>query len=578
MADENQQDKAGVDVAASASPPQPALIVNPPPGLSLSAAADMKVCRSPSYYSISLLILLKKRRRDEKAAPPTPKKVTTFKANCTHMIVERVYGEDYCHVCFRYPSMGWLYRCKQDEQFANAPVDRSAVSGNPAEVESKSELRTELEKIGLSESVIKAAEDGHYTELQLERIKAQKMQLKMVIALELASAAMANAAAEPVEAGPPNTDGTHHSLMHKHKAETQDVVSSIQHVECHQEEHQLTLLQQVEEHRVLTCAFLACHTCRPYFKDRIYMSMETAFSPSTAPLTLAEANELPVNNAVILRDILLRVPLIPTPFQQTPDYMSAEFPDQVSDSTGSTQSTIDPQTHDRLGRRRFYKLGARSSSSIVRNLRTSNWRESLKTTFRGMFKSNTTLKKRRIEDHCPGDEAQDESSSDDTRNSRPSNITLPLPHTGTHRDIQQQPSDFDINLLKRVSSARRKTMAAEQSLYQQQNINFQASSSKHTVANGHAMGSSFSGSCTASPAVDSGPSTDYSPSTSNSSVYSFYTGAASAGSENGDEVVVEGGVALTEEAVETHVPDIIKETVPVVEKPKFDDDSIITQA
>lgn len=45
----------------------------------------------------------------------------------------------------------------------------------------KSRLRNELERSGLSESVILSAEDGHYTEQQLQRLKQLKSELRHTI-------------------------------------------------------------------------------------------------------------------------------------------------------------------------------------------------------------------------------------------------------------------------------------------------------------------------------------------------------------------------------------------------------------
>jgi hypothetical protein len=55
---------------------------------------------------------------------------------------------------------------------------------NPSEVQAsahKSTLRCELEKAGLSESVISAAEQGHYTDRQLKKLITQKNELRQFI-------------------------------------------------------------------------------------------------------------------------------------------------------------------------------------------------------------------------------------------------------------------------------------------------------------------------------------------------------------------------------------------------------------
>jgi len=285
--------------------------------------------------------------------------------------------------------------------------------------------------------------------------------------------------------------------------------------------------------------------------------LETIFSVDGQSLTYEDSAVLPFSNAAILRNILLRPPPVPTPLYVNTTRPPSTTHDET-ETTLSTQSSTDTQTRQRIGRRRFYKLGSRSSSEILRDLAGSGWRRSLKNAFKGVFKANTKAKKRRIE---PEHELEDTESQ---RESQSSNITLPLPRTGTHRDLQQQVNDFDLGLLKRVSSARRRTIAAEEQIREHTAGLRGDVLNSNSVVMGTATG-------TASPHGESGRSTDFedTTATSSSSVYSFYTGAVGAAncevgaamshapSEAGSEVEVEGGVALTEEAVETGTPDII---------------------
>jgi hypothetical protein len=413
-----------------------------------------------------------------------------------------------------------------------------------AVVEPKGTLREELEKIGLSESAIKNAEQGGYTLEQLEKLKAQKLHLKAVIALQEAAEGLSERCSES-EAGPSNTDGAHQSVLNKKQQVAEDSL-------------------QYEDLKF--CRFHACHTCRPYFKDRIYTSFESVLSQQFVPF---DASDLPVSDARIMRNIGLRIPPMPTPIQPAPFYTAettAEAAiiesDQASDdmSVVTTQSSTDTATHARLGRRRFYKLGRRSSTSLRRAFSNSNvpWRKSLKRTFQRLFRSKAGAFK----------SSEDASSLalDRESSSEGSNITLPLPRTGTHRDIRGQPSDFDLGPLKRIQSTRRNAIAKE----------FGHEEQEERKANGKGKGDALpklrhiidsiavagegsgSGSATPSPTNRaSGRSTDYSES-SRSSVYSTVSVPLS---EAGSEVEVEGGVALTEEAVETHTPDMRAEGV-----------------
>jgi hypothetical protein len=96
--------------------------------------------------------------------------------------MDRIYGRDQqCYVCGREPSIGFLYECRQD---CSSPSLHDLLSKKEDEkdLKTKSALRLELEGIGLSESVIRAAEQGYYTPSQLAMLKTQKKELEQTIA------------------------------------------------------------------------------------------------------------------------------------------------------------------------------------------------------------------------------------------------------------------------------------------------------------------------------------------------------------------------------------------------------------
>jgi hypothetical protein len=138
-------------------------------------------------------------------------------ANCTHVNMDRVYGRNQqCFVCGRAPSMGFLYVCRQD----NLPLSDifgERVRESFGQTGTKSTLRQELEDVGLSESVIFAAERGEYTDAQLEKLKALKLELKQAIE-DAEQGARINGMAAKLTASakaPPNNDGALNSTLQK---------------------------------------------------------------------------------------------------------------------------------------------------------------------------------------------------------------------------------------------------------------------------------------------------------------------------------------------------------------------------
>jgi hypothetical protein len=144
--------------------------------------------------------------------------------NCTHVDMDRVFGRDQtCYVCGREPSIGFLYECRQD---SDAESLHDLLSQDAAKMEpAKSELRKELESIGLSESIIVTAESGHYSKAQLNKLKELKLELRETIA-DMRQASQANEAMSQLTAmakAPSSTDGTFNS-----KPMTTESVSSLE--------------------------------------------------------------------------------------------------------------------------------------------------------------------------------------------------------------------------------------------------------------------------------------------------------------------------------------------------------------
>jgi hypothetical protein len=134
--------------------------------------------------------------------------------NCTHVSMDRVYLEGArCSQCTRLPPLGFLYECHQDRDYG-FPQSVPMPGGEHVDESAKSELRRNLERIGLSESVIATAEEGKYTSKQLEKLKAQKMDLNQVIS-DVLQAREANQAAQMLDAAsknPSNNDGAANSV------------------------------------------------------------------------------------------------------------------------------------------------------------------------------------------------------------------------------------------------------------------------------------------------------------------------------------------------------------------------------
>jgi CRISPR/Cas system-associated protein Cas10 (large subunit of type III CRISPR-Cas system) len=144
---------------------------------------------------------------------------------CTHLSMDCVYGQQQrCHVCGRPPSIGFLYECRQDcdAQSLHNLILKGDEKENHVE-DTKSDMRLQLEWLGLSESIIITAELGDYTPVQLEKLKSQKKDLRQIISDTLQVTHINNAVVNlaAIAQTPSSYDGTLNSTMSKDRVSRQ---------------------------------------------------------------------------------------------------------------------------------------------------------------------------------------------------------------------------------------------------------------------------------------------------------------------------------------------------------------------
>ncbi|KAH7139124.1 hypothetical protein B0J11DRAFT_588810 [Dendryphion nanum] len=232
--------------------------------------------------------------------------------NCTHINMDRLYTRtEVCYVCGHPPSIGFLYVCRQD---VNCNSFHTLVHTAKEKPVRKSSLRQELESIGLSQSVIGAAERGEYTTAQLVKLKTQKLDLKQAISDSIQgtfiNAANAKLAAprRPSQ-GSLNTDGASASRSASRSDQSPP-----------------------------PCHFKACHTCRPFYKDRAFMSVESIAEGLVPPITPWEMALLPIKSAQAMRSIGLSQKVATKPYHLFGTHRNSISTSRSSDSFGNDSS------------------------------------------------------------------------------------------------------------------------------------------------------------------------------------------------------------------------------------------------
>lgn len=98
---------------------------------------------------------------------------------CTHVTMSKLYAVGIqCSVCGREPSTGFVYSCEQD---STIPRMLSVLKNRKRLLKGKKRTSAELDRLGFNPSIIFAAGRGHYTHAQLDRLKDQKRHVKSVI-------------------------------------------------------------------------------------------------------------------------------------------------------------------------------------------------------------------------------------------------------------------------------------------------------------------------------------------------------------------------------------------------------------
>jgi hypothetical protein len=263
----------------------------------------------------------------------------------------------------------------------------------------------------------------------------------------------------------------------------------------------------------------------------MYIAFQAVLDGDFPPLTEDGMEGLPIKSAQIMRTIGTKVQSYMS-LNTTPSTLptsnsfatsagashtaSSNTTDSSKLTFKTTQTDIDEISAQRRPRRRFYKMGRRSSTDIARSLSRAPsllTPQGLKSAVQGIFR--------------PGRESSSEGS----------NITLPLPRTGTVRNNtgSRPVGEFDLGALRRVRKQKE----------------------RNEIKNGTYTGG-FEDVTTYTTGATDGSGGNNSSTDSEFSAYSFTT------SEN-ENIEIEG-VAVTEEAVETHTPDLVALSVASIQK------------
>ncbi|TKX24860.1 hypothetical protein C1H76_2813 [Elsinoe australis] len=207
--------------------------------------------------------------------------------------------------------------------------------------------KSEMAALGISPAIFTQYDAGIYTPEQIQRIKDQKRHLHQVLVSEINNE-NDHRYATAAQTAPRRSESVskRNSMAVPHRADL--AMAASQAPRSREPAPPMRHLRRRSEMPDQLCRFKCCHYCRPFYEDRVYTSFESALDDTQAPISKSETAGLRVLDARVLKKISyspLR-PANPTPFNtETHDFalegpyeLSSEFSSLSLSSKGSSAS------------------------------------------------------------------------------------------------------------------------------------------------------------------------------------------------------------------------------------------------
>jgi hypothetical protein len=251
--------------------------------------------------------------RSKIANPSNPPR----RGQCTHITMNRLHGDHVCQMCGRIPKIGWLYACRQDWLVENQQESVASAAESAIVVPDESDYFDVMARfassIKMSPSVIKQIRDGHYNYDQVERLVAQKEHLISTIKkLEglstentpssLHSNVFQSHANIIASIGTSNSP----SSSHKHHLNVPSSSGTAAQQNHARKGSGTSTTSKQSRLRPDRCNYMVCHACRPFLHDRLFANVDSILDGVYPPITEGEAKTLPMMNPAIVRGFGLR--------------------------------------------------------------------------------------------------------------------------------------------------------------------------------------------------------------------------------------------------------------------------------
>ncbi|KAL8864155.1 MAG: hypothetical protein Q9174_007448, partial [Haloplaca sp. 1 TL-2023] len=306
--------------------------------------------------------------------PPFIPTVQNRRAACTHLTMERLYGDFQCMACHHVSPWGWVYVCTQDVNDNELDTPRMSFSGGSARI---AELTPWIQKAIL---------EGHYTAQQIDKMIAQRQKVLDTIAVSEAHFKMTEPSTPRTSVrkslSSVNTPATA-TFVDTNPQLPFPLITDIADSNATKPRDSVISTNSTRSRIFPICRYRACQRCRQMYRDRSWQVFENVFASRITPPSIREgAPDKPTIDASLLQNIGTRS----TPAKPKRPTLSRKY-----DTVGVYEADDEQR---RKGKKKH--RSARRSASARRDrevdvtdqrpeIDTQGFRNSVKRAFKGML-------------------------------------------------------------------------------------------------------------------------------------------------------------------------------------------------
>ncbi|KAL8688958.1 MAG: hypothetical protein Q9224_004758, partial [Gallowayella concinna] len=217
---------------------------------------------------------------------PVIPSVQSRRVACTHLTMERLYGDWECMVCHRPSRWGWVYACTQDEQEESTNIPRNSIPSQPAWT------------ADLTPWIQEAIAKGHYTVEQIEKMVAQRQ--KVIDTIEASEAHYKKTQTASNRTSVRKSSSTTTSIDANSRLSNEPAGPSQDSVRQSVDQSATTTKPRIFPY----CRYRACQLCRPTYRDRTWQILENAFITKILPPEIHDIDaDRPISNLNLVRNI-----------------------------------------------------------------------------------------------------------------------------------------------------------------------------------------------------------------------------------------------------------------------------------